>query len=160
MNRRIALLPSLLAVCSMFFPSLTYAQATHQVSRQDIELADYVIDDCTGELVFLFGIAQFHEQVTFDDAGNIHVMVHDNFQNVSAVGVTSGITYQAVGGDSTGGANGSPDGRFEGTITATFNLISAGSSDNLKVHAHFHIVANADGSVRLEKDFFDFSCGG
>jgi hypothetical protein len=160
MKLRIALLPSLLAIALLCVPSLTYAQAVHQVYWQDIELADYLIDDCTGELVFVLGIAQFHEQFTWDDSGNVHVMVHDNFQNVSAVGVTSGIIYQAVGTDATGGANGSPDGAYEGTYTATFNLISAGSSDNLKIHIHFHIVVESDGSARLEKDFFDFTCGG
>jgi hypothetical protein len=159
MNRRIALLPSLLAIALLCLPAVASAQAEHQRNTQDIYFNDLVYNDCAGEFVLITGLDQFRLQWTWDGAGNIHVSYHENFVGVTGIG-DSGTEYQVIGTVGTGGANGSPDGRSEGTFVVIFSLVSHGSSDNLRIMAFFHAVFDSDGSLKLEKDHFEATCRG
>ena len=108
-------------------PALCLAQATHDVSWQDIVIDDVVYNACTNEYVYLTGVDKFHLQWTFDPEDGVHTIQQDNLQGVEGVGLTSGNTYRAVGAASTKGYT--PAGELrEFTTTIPFLLVSRGRS--------------------------------
>src|SRR5437899_2473975 len=67
------------------------------VTNMDFAVSGTFIDSCTGENIAYQGTLHVAEQVTFDNAGGMHVKLHENFQDVTGVGQTSGLQYHIPG---------------------------------------------------------------
>jgi hypothetical protein len=145
-----------LAFVAVAAPALCLAQATHDVSWQDIYIDDVIYNECTNEYVHLTGVDQFHLQWTFDPDAGVHVMQHDSLQGVDGVGVTSGNTYRAVGAASTNGYSRGPS--VAVTTVVPFLLVSRGSEPDFHGMFIYHVTVNADGTTTAVKDSFQVTC--
>ena len=158
MNRRIALLPSLLAIAVLSLPAVTSAQAIHDRIRFDTYFTEVLYDDCTGEFVVATGIFRFSEQRTLDDAGGAHAIFHVDSASLTGIG-DSGTVYEVIGNDHFA-ASAPQNGSAEGTGVFTFDLVSHGSSANFEFMELFHYVLDPDGSVKVETDHVGIGCRG
>jgi len=92
-----------------------------------------------------------------DGNGGVHSRFHFNWAGITGTGLTSGDTYvvpqassmtdyyhQFVEGE--GPAN--------GTGTLTFQLVSKGSGENIRVKGVWHFTTNANGELTIDKDTF------
>jgi len=105
-----------------------------------IPLDAITFNTCTGEEVELSGTSHLVAQTQRDGS----IVGHFNYQNVSGVGLTSGIRYRASSVDHV--RLGAP---FPSDIHSvrSFRLVGRGTEDNLLVRALFHITVNANGEV-------------
>jgi hypothetical protein len=93
-----------------------------------------IYDSATAESITLSGSLHSIETTTTDSAGGLHVTIHANFQDVTAVGLTTGWNYQLqeeqqVSFNLTAGV------AQEGTAEATVHIIGQGSIADYKLHA-------------------------
>jgi len=107
--------------------------------------------DCTDEVVEIRGTIHLVNQTQTDGT----VIGHFNYQNVSAVGLTSGNIYRVSSVDQSSLASPFPS---DITSVQSFHLISLGSSSNLLVHVLFHITVNAEGDVTASISDLDMQC--
>lgn len=107
--------------------------------------------DCTDELVEISGTIHLVSQTQADGS----VVGHFNYQNVNAVGLTSGTIYSVAAVD-----NFFLSAPFPSSINSVrqFRLISQGSDDNLLVNALYHITVDANGEVTSEIDSLESEC--
>lgn len=130
---------------SLAAPTLWAATST-RMPLQFIRFAD-----CTGELVEISGTIHFVTQTQADGS----VMGHFNYQGVTGVGLTSGITYQTAAVDQVRLRT-----PFPSSIASaqSFRLISPGSASNLLVHVLYHITVNGNGEVTVFIDALRTQC--
>jgi hypothetical protein len=109
-------------------------------------------NDCTGEQVELSGYIHLVSQLQPDGS----VIGHFNYQQVTGVGLTSGIIYHASTVDQLRLA--AP---FPSSINSVraFQLIGSGPNDNVLVRALFHITVNANGEITASIDELTTHCG-
>ncbi len=107
--------------------------------------------DCTGELVEISGTIHLINQTQADGS----VIGHFNYQNVTGVGLTSGITYQTTAVDHM-----RLSAPFPSSITSvqSFQLIGRGSESNLLVQMLYHITVNENGEVTVSIDDLNMQC--
>jgi len=108
-----------------------------------------------GEIVELTGTLNDVFNLTFDNAGGIHVKGHDNPQGISGVGLTTGTKYQG-----TGVTQFEFNAKFgiEETDINNFRMIGQGPGNNLLVHENFHVTVNANGTLTVFHDNFSIEC--
>ena len=107
--------------------------------------------DCTGELVELTGIIHLVSHTQQDGS----VIGHFNYQNVTGIGLTSGIRYHVSAVD-----HFHLSASIQSSVHSVrnFHLISEGSSDNLLVQGLYIINVNANGEVTVEVDDLSMVC--
>jgi hypothetical protein len=94
-----------------------------------------------GELVTVAGTLHAILQLSFDAAGGVHIKMHEQPQRVSAVGQTTGATFQARGVTHEQ-ANANPF-----IFLDTLRLIGQGPAANFTLHQLVHVTVNANGEV-------------
>ena len=115
--------------------------------------------ECAEEAITITGELRITTMMVVDASGAIHGRFTLVPVNVRGVGLTSGITYKAVGGERdtfTSAANGA----FTANFTSMFNLVSQGSTDNLQAFITSHFTVNANGDVTVENFDFRAECRG
>jgi hypothetical protein len=82
--------------------------------------------------------------LTFSSNGNIHAKIHENLQDVSGVGETTGAKYQIT---QTIDEEMNLVAAQEATLTVDVRVIGQGSVPNFLEHVTEHITVNANGDV-------------
>ena len=144
-----ARLAGLVLMASLFF-SVGAASALGATST-DMPLHFLRSADCTNEVVEISGTLHLLNQVQADGS----MIGHFNYQNVRAVGLTSGNTYQTSAVDQF-----RLSAPFPSTISSvqSFRLISRGVESNLLVTVLYHITVNANGEVTASIDSLTMQC--
>ena len=144
---------SLLTMLSLMFAFVHPVSAATRTSAISTQIPLFFLRsaDCTGEVVEIRGAIHLVNQTQTDG----RVIGHFNYQNVSAVGLTSGTIYRVSSVDQTSLASPFPS---DITSVQSFHLISLGSSSNLLVHVLFHITVNAEGEVTASISDLDMQC--
>jgi hypothetical protein len=125
---------------------------TGMINEERIPTSGVVINQCTGEDVAFAGFFHTHSKVTVTPSGTMHVDFETNTQDMSAVGVSSGASYNFTerGQDSFN----SKDVAVERTVTHRTSIIGHGNVPNFIVFFDIHITVNANGL--LTSSFFNF----
>ena len=108
-----------------------------------------------GEDVHITGTIHDLFHITVDAAGGLHVKTHDNPQDVTGVGLTTGASYQGTGVtqqefDVTAGE--------QDTFVDNFRIVGQGPGNNFLVHETFHLTVNANGDVTVVFDNLSVDC--
>ena len=107
---------------------------------------------CTNEGVLVTGTIHLVTITTVDAGGGTHTERHFNVQDVSGVGLSTGLQYRGIHTE-THGSNSSAGGGSEQTMVVDIKLISEGSASNLTIrNVLFHVTTNADGTVTASVD--------
>ena len=149
----------LLAVTLMLFSAAqsrpTMAQATSTTTNTQMPFTA-TLTDCNGQPVVVSGTMHQVVHFTTDASGGTHAHINSNWQNVS--GESGGITYHAQSNNHNHfNSNGS---QSEFTTIDDVRLISAGSTDNLKIRVHMHTTINANGEATSSFIRFEVDCTG
>jgi hypothetical protein len=113
-----------------------------------------------GEDVQLQGTLHLVQQgEPVEDAPRQHVVVHQNSQRLTGVGVSSGERY-SVNLIISDVFNARIDGANITTIEAMINVVSRGSGANFQIQTVLHITTNANGETTTEFQNFHFHCTG
>jgi hypothetical protein len=141
-------------------PVLIGASPNH--TKDDVvENLDIVVpadEGCSGEDVHVFGTLDITIQTTTDSRGGLHVVTHLT-PHLTAVGLSSGLDYNAVGPTQiVSFVDGPGPGVF--ALVNIINLISPGSSGNLVITEEVHVTINADGTVTVDFDNIKGACRG
>lgn len=140
-------LPPLLGAAA---PAL--AQASRSTDRTVIPV-NFVEAGCTGERIAFSGTIVVVRTQGTDAAGGSHYQALTHFANVTGVGLTSGIKYQAVGAlsilttNSGQSSEGNGPTHNSGTHRGTYLLVSQGAGPNLLFHVTSHHTVNANGEL-------------
>ena len=89
-----------------------------------------------------------------DGNGGGHSRFHFNWAGITGTGLTSGDTYvvpQVASNTDYYHQGGFP---ASGTGTLTFQLVSKGSGENIRVKGVWHFTTNANGELTIDKDTF------
>jgi hypothetical protein len=119
-----------------------------------------LFNPCTGEDVAFSGHVVVTSATTIDDHGGFHGHVTSTPRAVRGTGVSSGITYAAVGAtlDTLYSApNQTP---FVSVFTSTFTLVSPGASENVQIRLAGHVTLTANGDLSAVFSTFSLQCTG
>ena len=108
-----------------------------------------------GEIVELSGTLHRVTHVTETGNGTVHIKLHENLQDVSGTGLTTGDTYRGAGsfnGEVTLGP-----GQVR-TIENQFLLIGPGPDNNFTVRSLRHLTVNANGEVTVQTVVTSMEC--
>ena len=130
----------------------TPGTASAEVDREMFPIDVTNFNECTNEDVHYTGT--FHGVIHRSD-GNF--VFHFNPLNVTGVGLTSGNTYNFVGGPLNQTINTSGE-RFIYTEVNNLVLVTRGSETNLLARYVAHLTINPDGEVILEFEGFTVEC--
>jgi hypothetical protein len=149
---------TLLATGTMTLAGITTANAeTIQNIFVPIDLIVFIpcANGGVGELVEVTGRLHIVLNLTFDNAGGVHVKEHFQPQGISGTGSTTGDKYQGTGvtQDEFNAKVG-----FEFTSVNNFRMIGQGSGNNLLVHETSHFTVNSNGTVTAIFDKFSVDC--
>lgn len=125
------------------------------VTNIDIPLSGVLSNPCNGENVTFSGTDHFTLHITFNSAGGINAVAHDNI-HVTASG-DQGNSY--VGNQEDSNVLNARVGA-EQTMTLIFSEISQTKAPNFEVHAIAHVTINANGSVTASVNNFTAVCRG
>ncbi len=160
-HRRWIALPHLLVIMALALVGPAIARAEARVLK-DTVIAPFnftAFYQCAEEEIAITGDLRITTVMVVDASGGIHATFTLVPINVRGVGLTSGITYKAVGGERdtfTSAANGA----FTANFTSMFNLVSQGSTDNLQAFTTSHFTVNANGDVVVDRVDFRAECRG
>jgi len=151
---------SLLALVALL-PGVAGARATTIQDREIVPFETVAFIDCPGiaEEIHLTGELLLLSTTVVDANGGFHARFTLVPRHVRGVGLTSGTTYKAVGGDRSHfnvAASGLP---LVFTNTDMFNLVSQGGTANQQFRFTFHIRIGADGT-EMVVDHFTAACRG
>jgi hypothetical protein len=95
---RLLVLAASVALAGSGLTAQTQARGEHTTNRftEDFDLVVPASDSCTGEEVHIFGPIDVTEQTAVDSDGGLHVALQFT-PHLTAVGLTSGLRYRAVG---------------------------------------------------------------
>ena len=125
-------------------------------AQENIAISFVDFSPCTGELILFSGNLHLVEHVTFDKAGGVHVGIHENYNDVSGVGLTSGTVYHATGVYNDNYTFG--NGVYTETSNEQVKYIASGGGNNFKFNFLFHITAHPDGTITSFVDTFSIAC--
>lgn len=113
-------------------------------------------NSCTGELIAYTGSMHISTAGTIND-NKISFRLHINYQNLKAVGETSGIVYSgnAVLNEK---FNENFNGAYETTSILSQVITAPGKGNNLVVKSHVHTTINANGEVTSEITSSSIEC--
>lgn len=111
----------------------------------------------TGEVVDFSGMT--HTLITFTINGNsVSGVDHTNFQGVTAIGETTGITYQGTGAGASGFKMSFVNGQATNTTTVTEHLNAPGFGTIFTFTVRVHMTINANGDVTVTFGDIDLEC--
>jgi hypothetical protein len=158
-------LPRLLTLAATtilaMLPAMAQARATNFVMNIDVPVDGVVTLTCgldTIEDVHVTGTLHVLFHITVDDAGGMHVDIHDNPQGTTGVGLTSGTAYHAVGSAQVMSESNGPTDQMEISHQAVFGLISEGQAANFDFVAVVHSTVNAGGDVTVDLSEIRMEC--
>lgn len=113
---------------------------------------------CLSETIHLFGTIQEH-LVFVDSKGSIHLTVHQSTNNMTAIGLTTGHTYQ-FSGPLTFSASGSTDlgNELEFTFHNINHFVGPGRDSNIYFRTLVHVTRDATGLPKVEVVKDDVLC--
>ena len=136
------------------------AQGNHTTERFT-DYLDIVVpasDSCSGEDVHIFGPLEGIAQTTTNPGGGTHTVIHFT-PHVTAIGLTSGATYRAVGPAQIV-TNMSGPGQSVFALVDIIRVTSPGSAGNLTLTHTVHVTVNANGDVTVEFNNLSAACRG
>src|SRR6476661_8447407 len=142
-------------------PSGLSAASPNHAKDTFVENFDIVVpadEGCSGEDVHIFGTLDGVIQTTTDSRGGLHISFH-LVPHLSAVGLSTGLEYRAVGPLHTIDFIDGSGPRVSGLVNI-INLISPGSSDNLRLTQVAHVTVNANGVTTVEFEGIKGGCRG
>jgi hypothetical protein len=144
-----------LSICSLAAPPARAGKIVNQVIPISITVFVPCANGGAGEIVTLSGDLHDMFDLTFDNAGGVHIKIQDNPQGVSGVGETTGLKYQATGVTE---LELNAQIGIEETFVNNFRIIGQGPNNNFLVHENFHITINANGTLTSLIDNFSVEC--
>ena len=96
--------------------------------------------------------------VIVDDAGGMHVDIHDNPHGTTGIGLTSGTVFRAVGSAQVNSESNGPTDQIDVSRQAIFGLISEGQAANFDFVAVVHSTVNAGGDVTVDLSEIRMEC--
>jgi hypothetical protein len=110
------------------------------------------------EMIHLSGAFHIGTEVEFDGSGGYMLRYHENWQGLSATGLTTGRKYNFVGAGHVHDLRhpGSYPDRF--TNIWRFQTIGQGGVGNGYMRGHIHMVVNANGEVTAEFERVEAVC--
>jgi len=114
----------------------------------------YNCPDADIEDIHVQGSFTINTTTVLDGNGGAHSRFHFNWAGITGTGLTSGDTY--VVPQTQSNTDYFHQGEFpaNGTGTLTFQLVSKGSGENVRVKGLWHFTLNADGELTVDKDTF------
>lgn len=158
-GRLCALLIAALSTAFSFAGAPAFAQATTMTTNEEIPITGTVPNSCNGDQVTFQGTLHVVNTLVTDASGGYHLRTHVNYQDVSGVGVPSGLNYRVVTTNNET-VNDSDTAQFETTVIQTFRAISQTSAPNLFVQVVLHVTVNANGQTTSEVTEFRAECRG
>ncbi len=150
----------LLTVAILATAGSAAAQGTH-TTQTVIEPFDIIVpaaDNCSGEDVHVFGVILDTFQTTVDARGGVHLSLQ--FVPVlTGEGLTTGQIYLPKGPAHATMLD-APSGTSVFAATNVTRLIGLGSTANLMLTEHIHIIISPDGTVTVDRDYATFACRG
>ncbi len=115
-------------------------------------------DSCSGEDVYIYGPLEAMAQTTTDSDGGTHVVIHFT-PHVTAIGLTTGETYHAVGpAQIVMNLSGLDQSAF--ALVDLIRVTSPGSEGNLTLTHTVHVTVNANGDTTVDVNNFSAACRG
>jgi len=114
----------------------------------------YNCPDADIEDIHVLGSYTIKTTTVLDGNGGVHSRSHFNWAGITGTGLTSGDTYvvpQVSSYTDYYHQGGLP---ANGTGTLTFQLVSKGSGENVRVKGIWHFTLNANGELTIDKDTF------
>ena len=108
-----------------------------------------------GEYIQLSGTLHTLYHYTIDAKGGVHIKSHNQPQNLTGVGLTTGDKYQGTG--VTQDESNTKIGQ-EYTYVNNFRMIGQGPGNNYLVHSTYHITINANGELTASVDNYTVDC--
>ena len=155
---RVALISATLLVLAAA-GSPAFGQATTTTTNEELPISGTVANNCNGDTVAYQGTVHVTNTLTTDSSGGVHLKTHSNFQDVSGVGVPSGLSYRVVTTRNET-VNDSDSAQFETTVIQTIKAISQGSAPNLFIHIVMHVTVNANGQTTSTVQETSIECRG
>jgi hypothetical protein len=144
------------------YPEEQQASITQEskTTRGVLIFDERVVNTCYPEYVHLFGNAPYSIKTLQDPYKRYYIDYRIDFNNISGVGETSGLTYKGTG-FTDGRVNASLDsssGRVEGKYTYKLRLVAGPNQMLIREDAHF--VQNSNGIVKIDVQSSSFPCVG
>ena len=156
-SRRVVLFVLTLALAGLSLPATPAAAQATVIQTNTRVPIDFVATSCTGETIAITGESHVVFHSTGNTGGTSTSKLHINFnlQGTSADG-TLYTANETVNGTQVSHVNGQST--FQSV--SHLNLISQGSTDNLRVRTTFHTIVNSNGEVTSITFEFTVECSG
>lgn len=147
---------AVVGVLLVLFSLLAWAKPTATNSFEHFEVVA-TVGVCDIEDIFVSGDVHTLAVTNEDPSGRIHITIHHN-ENLSAVGVSSGKSYQLIKGDIVT-LNTTADALpITLTVVQSGALVGTGQITDIIFNAVFKVTIDANGNVRTDFDRFFFEC--
>jgi hypothetical protein len=164
MNKRIVRLSLLFAISmaltlpGLVSPVSANPQATVINTNTEVPIEFFSANPCTGDNISITGTSHvvFHNTTT--PSGNTDTKTEISF-SLQGVGSPSGNHY-VVNETVTGTTESTTNGAFVFNSVSHLNVISQGSTDNLKVRTEIHATFNSNGELTSSRFVFTIECQG
>jgi len=126
-------------------------------TNYDEENDVYNCPDADIEDIHVQGSYTIKTTTVLDGNGGAHSRFHFNWSGITGTGLTSGDTYvvpQVASNTDYYHQFVEGEGPANGTGNLTFQLVSKGSGENVRVKGIWHFTLNADGELTIDKDTF------
>lgn len=134
------------------------AQARVTIINEQVPAGDHEpIPDCNGNPIEFQGTLHIVTHLTRTPSGSVHLIMHENFQGVTAVDTVTGEEFR-TGDAGTLSVNATPPFPFEFTSTESLVLSAPGPDNNLRVKAIVHHTLNANGELTSVVENFVIEC--
>ncbi|MGD8626159.1 MAG: hypothetical protein PVJ34_16600 [Anaerolineae bacterium] len=90
---------SLALLIVMTVPAL--AQSFNDADSIQYSIDSYYWNDCTAEAVHVTGVLHMVIRSSNDGSGRYHFQFHENYQNLTGTGMSTGAAYRVLGADNT-----------------------------------------------------------
>lgn len=146
----------LVAACFVWFSATAVASA--QTSTIETPIAVTLVNQCTGESIFIDGTMTTLIGLTADASGGLHATLETKSRGtgVASSGTKYVFSETFVSQLNTAGSSGS----VTLTQVLTHNLITAGKTQNAYIRIRLRVTLNASGEVTATVDQFEAGCRG
>jgi hypothetical protein len=135
---------------ALSLPANVSAQAVTSTTNQFVPFAQIVAVPCAnggaGELILVSGILHIQNHITIN-GNRVNLKSHFQPQGASAIGLSTGDIYRAVGVTQSHDTIPLTNGAATTTSINNFRMIGPGPNNNFQVHQNIHTTINANGDV-------------
>jgi hypothetical protein len=115
------------------------------------------VDVCTGEMIRFEGILHVAASVAQDEHGGYHYRSNRNWQNATALGLSSGNEYRVASNDRV--IANFPDADSESyTVVAQSHLVGIGQDESALLQETYHLTINANGEWTADVENVVLKC--